>query len=134
MSIDANKEVVHRFFERITAQDIDGTLALLSESFEFWVAGDPQSFALGGSKNRTQYCEMLRAFFPTFPNGFAFVRKGVTAEGDRVAVEAEWTGQTIRGRPYHNRYHILFEVCGGKIQSIREYHDTLHAQEVLLGP
>jgi ketosteroid isomerase-like protein len=64
MSIDANKEVVRRFFEKITAQDIDGTLALLADSFEFWVAGDPQSFALGGSKNRTQYAGMLRAFFP----------------------------------------------------------------------
>lgn len=134
MSIDANKEVVRRFFERITAQDIDGTLTLLADSFEFWVAGDPQSFALGGSKNRTQYAGLLRAFFPTFPQGFAFVRKGMTAEGDRVAVEAEWTGQTSRGRPYHNRYHILFEVRAGKIQSMREYHDTLHAQEVLLGP
>jgi len=134
MTIELNKRVVQNFFDRITAQDIDGTLALLSDSFEFWVAGDPQSFALGGSKNRTQYGEMLRSFFPTFPNGFAFVRKGMTAEGDRVAVEAEWTGQTIRGRSYHNRYHILFEVREGRIQSIREYHDTLHAQEVLLGP
>jgi uncharacterized protein len=134
MTIDANKEVVHSFFERISAQDIDGIVALLSDSFEFWVAGDPQSFALGGSKNRTQYSELLRAFFPTFPKGFAFVEKGITAEGDRIAVEAEWVGQTGRGRHYHNRYHILFQVREGKIQSVREYHDTLHAQEVLLGP
>jgi len=134
MSIDANKEVVNRFFARITAQDIDGTLVLLADSFEFWVAGDPQRFALGGSKNRTQYAELLRAFFPTFPNGFTFARKGMTAEGDRVAVEAEWIGETNRGKRYHNRYHILFDVRDNKIQSMREYHDTLHAQEVLLGP
>ena len=134
MTIASNKKLVQTFFDKITAQDIDGTLALLSDSFEFWVAGDPQSFALGGAKNRTQYAEMLRAFFPTFPGGFAFVSKGVTAEGDRVAVEAEWIGQTGRGRSYHNRYHILFEVREDKIRSIREYHDTLHAQEILLGP
>jgi ketosteroid isomerase-like protein len=134
MSIDTNKKVVETFFDRITAQDIDGTLRLLADSFEFWVAGDPQSFALGGSKNRTQYSEMLRAFFPTFPKGFAFVSKGVTAEGDRVAVEAEWIGETSRGRRYHNRYHILFELRDGKIRSMREYHDTLHAQEILLSP
>jgi hypothetical protein len=47
--------------------------------------------------------------------------KGITAEGDRVAVEAESYGETASGKIYNNLYHFLFEVRGGKIQAVREY-------------
>ena len=35
------------------------------------------------------------------------------------------------GKTYQNRYHFLCEVRGGKIQAVREYLDTMHANEVL---
>jgi ketosteroid isomerase-like protein len=134
MSVDENKQIVLRFFEKLSTNDVDGALALLGESFTFWVAGNPQSFALGGSRTKVQYGEMLKTFLPFFPKGFRFAATGITAEGDRVAVEAEWIGETMNGKAYHNRYHLLFEVRDGRIQMGREYHDTLHAKEILLDP
>ena len=35
------------------------------------------------------------------------------------------------GKTYHQRYHFLFTVRGGKIHEMREYFDTMHANDVL---
>jgi ketosteroid isomerase-like protein len=35
------------------------------------------------------------------------------------------------GKTYQNLYHFLFVVRDGKIQSVKEYLDTMHAADVL---
>jgi ketosteroid isomerase-like protein len=57
--------------------------------------------------------------------------EGVTAEGDRVAVEAQAHAALKNGRIYRNTYHFLFIFRDGKICQAKEYNDTLHAREVL---
>ena len=56
---------------------------------------------------------------------------GAIADGDQVA--AEWTSRAIsrNGTPYHNRNVGIFTVRDGKIVSVREYTDTLHAARAL---
>jgi uncharacterized protein len=56
---------------------------------------------------------------------------GAIADGDRVA--AEWTSRATsrNGTPYHNRNVGIFTVRDGKIVSVREYTDTLHAAKAL---
>jgi uncharacterized protein (TIGR02246 family) len=51
----------------------------------------------------------------------------VIADGDQVA--AEWTSEAVShaGVAYHNRNIGIFTVKDGKITSVREYTDTLHA-------
>ena len=51
----------------------------------------------------------------------------VLSVGDQVA--AEWTSDAIShaGMAYHNRNVGIFTVKNGKITSVREYTDTLHA-------
>jgi ketosteroid isomerase-like protein len=56
---------------------------------------------------------------------------GVTAEGDRVALEAESYAKMKNTKTYQNKYHFLFVVRNGKIQQVKEYLDTMHANEVL---
>jgi ketosteroid isomerase-like protein len=56
--------------------------------------------------------------------------KGMVAEGDRVAVEAESHGELANGRVYRQSYHFLFEFRGGRISAVREYLDTQHAHAV----
>jgi ketosteroid isomerase-like protein len=55
-----------------------------------------------------------------------------TAEGDRVAVEAESSGRLVDGRPYENQYHFLlrFDV-DGRVLEFKEYLDTLYVFETL---
>ena len=36
------------------------------------------------------------------------------------------------GRPYRNQYHFLMVIRDGKVRQLKEYLDTMHAQEVLV--
>jgi ketosteroid isomerase-like protein len=59
------------------------------------------------------------------------VLTNVVADGDQVV--AEWTarGTAKTGSVYDNRCLGVFTVRNGKIASVREYTDTLHAQRAL---
>jgi ketosteroid isomerase-like protein len=67
-----------------------------------------------------------------FPDGLRFRIRSMTAEDDRVAVEAESEGVHASGRPYRNQYHFLMVIRDGKVRQLKEYLDTMHAQEVLV--
>jgi ketosteroid isomerase-like protein len=56
---------------------------------------------------------------------------GMTAEADRVAIEATSTGiaNPTSGRRYGNFYHILMKVRDGQILLYKEYQDTLHVYD-----
>ena len=57
----------------------------------------------------------------------------MTAEGDRVAIEATSRGTTFRGDEYRQEYHFLMRARDGKILEWKEYMDTEHARKVLVG-
>ena len=57
--------------------------------------------------------------------------KGVTAEGERVAVEAESFFELNDGRRYNNTYHFLFEFRDGRICCAKEYNDSGYAAATL---
>jgi ketosteroid isomerase-like protein len=58
---------------------------------------------------------------------------GSTAEGDRVAVEAEAYGELRNGKIYNNTYHFLFLFRDGKIFRAKEYNDSKHAADIFGG-
>ena len=65
--------------------------------------------------------------------GLEFTIRALTAEGERVAIEAESDGIHSSGARYHNQYHFLMTARDGKITGFKEYMDTEHAREVLVG-
>jgi uncharacterized protein len=132
MSAEANKNVVLSFFENFSAGKVDAALALMADTATWWVAGKPDKFVLAGTKTKTQCAEIVKEIVTAMPKGLRVTPKGLTAEGDRVAAEAESYGETATGKIYNNLYHFLFEVRDGKIQAVREYLDTMHAKEVLV--
>jgi ketosteroid isomerase-like protein len=132
MSAEKNKNVVLSFFENFSAGKVDAALAMLADTATWWVAGNPEKFVLAGTKTKAQFAELLNGIGAAMPKGLRVTPKGLTAEGDRVAVEAESYGETATGKVYNNLYHFLFEVRDGKIQAVREYLDTMHAKEVLV--
>lgn len=59
----------------------------------------------------------------------------VTAEGDRVAVEAlGYAVNAANRRVYDNRYHHLFVCRDGTLVELREYQDTLLLYDVWMAP
>jgi hypothetical protein len=57
----------------------------------------------------------------------------MTAEGERVAVEAESKGEHVSGQLYNNLYHFLFEFRDGELLKLKEYMDTERVTDVLCG-
>jgi uncharacterized protein len=132
MSAEVNKNIVRSFFENFSAGKVDAALGLMADTATWWVAGNPDKFVLAGTKTKAQFVELVQGIGVAIPKGLRVTPKGFTAEGDRVAVEAESYGETASGKIYNNLYHFLVEVRDGKIQAVREYLDTMHAKEVLV--
>jgi ketosteroid isomerase-like protein len=128
MSTEDSKRIVLGFFENLNAGNAAAALDALGDSATWWIQGN---FPLSGTKTKAQFVELLGQLGAAIDGALSLRVKGVTAEGDRVAVEAESFAKMKNGKTYQNRYHFLCEVCDGKIQAVREYLDTMHANEVL---
>ena len=124
----ANKAIALRFFELLSAGDAEGLMAIYADSFTCWTAG---SLPFSGIHSRAEAKAMIAGVTAVFPHGWRFTARTLTAEDDRVAVEAECNGLHVSGKRYEQRYHFLFRIRDGKIHELREYFDTLHADEVL---
>jgi uncharacterized protein len=130
MSVEDNKKIVLGFFENMNAGNGGAVLDALADSATWLVPGD---FALSGAKTKAQFAELLGELGSKIDGALRITPTGVTAEGDRVALEAESYAKMKNGKTYQNKYHFLFVVRDGKIQQVREYLDTMHANEVLCG-
>jgi uncharacterized protein len=75
----------------------------------WWLAGKPDQSEIAGSQNKTQFTEMLRTIETGMPNGIRLTITGVTAEGDRVAVEMNANGVSATGKKYENEHHDLLK-------------------------
>jgi ketosteroid isomerase-like protein len=128
MNTEESKKIVLGFFENLNAGNAAAALDALGDSATWWIQGN---FPLSGTRNKAQFVELLGQLGAAIDGALSLRVKGVTAEGDRVAVEAESFAKMKTGKTYQNRYHFLCEVRGGKIQAVREYLDTMHANEVL---
>jgi hypothetical protein len=128
MGIEENKKVVMGFFEAMNSGNATALMGALADSATWWVAGN---FALSGTKTKAQFAELAASLGPKIDGALRLTPLGVTAEGDRVAVEAESHAKMKNGKTYQNKYHFLFQVRDGKIQAVKEYLDTMHASDVL---
>jgi len=128
MNIEENKRLVLGFFENMSAGKGEAVMGALADNATWWVQGN---FALSGTKTKAEFAALIGGLGSKIDGGMRITPKGITAEGDRVAVEAESYGKMKNGKVYQNTYHFLFVVKGGKIEAVKEYLDTIHAQEVL---
>jgi uncharacterized protein len=65
---------------------------------------------------------MLSGFLGGFSE-FQFSAVNLTAEGNRVAVEAKSNGKGPKQATYQNVYHLYMEIKDGQVHTVREYMD-----------
>jgi uncharacterized protein len=133
MSIEDNKKLVAEFFAHFKRKEVQEALDMMTPDGTWWIGGKPELFPLSGLKSKAEIGEILLGLVPGTRDGLAITPKAMTAEGNRVAVEAESYGELGNGRIYNNEYHFLVEVRDGKISAVREYLDTMHTADVLKG-
>jgi len=130
MTIEANKELARNFIDALSRADTDWVLEHYADDMVMWTAG---SLPISGLHHKSEIRAMMDGILGAFPSGLRFTIATLTAEGDRVAIEAESRGIHASGKPYHNQYHFLMRIRDGLVIEFKEYLDTLHANEVLLG-
>jgi uncharacterized protein len=110
--------------------DMDAAMALLSSDATWWVLGNPDKIKVAGLRDMARIERFLKNIRRGFPAGMDVSFEGVTAEGERVAIEASATARMADGRPYANRYHFLVQVRDSRVIRVREYLDTQYIYEV----
>ena len=128
MGIAENKQLARRFIDAISRGDIEAIQNSFAKDGTVWTIG---TLPISGTFTADQVTEASRRVLDLFPEGLEIKIKGMTAEDDRVAIEAESHGRHASGRIYANVYHFLMRARDGKIVEWREYLDTMHANDVL---
>lgn len=130
MGTAQNKELARRFVDAISKGDIDTIHRSFADDGTVWTLG---TMPISGTYTKDQVSTASRRVLELFPKGLKMTIKGITAEDDRVAIEAVSHGIHSSGREYSNTYHFLMRARDGKIVEWREYMDTMHANDVLCG-
>ena len=126
----SNKALARRFIDAISRADVAAVVAAYAPDGTCWTSG---TMPISGTFSVDQVAAASRGVLSVFPEGLAFTIHALTAEGERVAIEAESRGLHVSGKLYNNKYHFLMRARGGKIVEWREYMDTMHANDVLCG-
>jgi ketosteroid isomerase-like protein len=125
--MEENKQLVLNFWDAFSNSRFDEALAMVAEDATWWVAGTTD---ISGSFTKAEFSDLVKGIGENAPNGIKITAGHITAEGDRVAMEAESYGEISNGKVYNNFYHMLHTIRDGKLVSVKEYMDTQHVQDV----
>lgn len=130
-NVERNKRLTREFFAAMSRCDTAALLAAYAPEVRVFTMGQT---LISGVRTLQEVAPLAGQVLTAFPQGIRFDIKNVTAEEDRVAVEAESDAVHVSGAPYHNYYHFLVRFRDdGKITELKEYMDTELVTAVLCG-
>jgi ketosteroid isomerase-like protein len=128
MSTETNKELVTTFMRLLCDGHVRSACACLAEDIQWKMMSTSQPATLA----KEQIVSGIEARIAESADGkFRIWALGMTAEDDRIAVEAESLIKLKGGKTYNNKYHYLWIIRGGFVVEAREYSDTQHRAVVL---
>ena len=128
--IERNKEIARKFFEDMSNGNVASIIDAYDDDVKIHTMGNT---LISGVVNKTQAKEFAGQVLGSFPQGIRFEVHNLTAEGDRVAIEAESFATHVSGKYYNNKYHFFMRLKNGLITEFKEYMDTEMVTEVLCG-
>ena len=102
----------------------------MTEDATWLIPGRRDRMPTAGLYTKERIARLFHAMLKQLKEGLRMTVLGSIAEGDRVALEVESSGDLKNGRLYRQQYHIVMEFRDGKICAVREYLDTQHAHDV----
>ncbi len=121
-----NKATVCNFWEAFSESRFDDALGLLSDDATWLVAG---TTSISGSYTKKEFGDLVAGVSEGSVNGIQVNPTILTAEDNRVSMEATSYGLMKDGKEYKNIYHFMHELRDGQITAVREYMDTEHVTE-----
>lgn len=117
-----NKEVIQSLCTHLGNRDAAGAITHLAEDGYWTINGDPESFSFAGKYDKPSMAELLSGFLGSFKS-FEFHVLSITAEENRVAVEAYSKGEGNDSRIYENQYLMLYRLRDRQIVEAKEFFD-----------
>lgn len=128
--IEDNKRLTLGLIDAIGRGDAEFIAASYAADGHLYTMGNT---LISGIYDKAKIRQFAGAVLDAFPNGLNYTIHNLTAEQDRVAVEATGQGLHVSGKPYKNDYHFLFVWRDGKIVKLKEYMDTELVTDVICG-
>ncbi len=125
--LEDNKQVVREFWNAFSNSDFETALSLLTDDVSWWVSG---STGISGTYDKAGLKELFTNVAGGTKSGVQVIPSVMTAEEDRVAMEARSEAETLEGKFYRNDYHFSMVVRDGKLAVVKEYMDPEHVREV----
>ena len=128
-----NKAVVQAYFDAVNKGHLtDDLLDFMTDDVTWWIQQASPSAGLYEGKAGVK--RLFAIDIPIFSAPLAVRILRMVAEGALVVAEAEIGTRNKDGKAYLNQYTFWMEIRDGKICAVREYLDTLYAQQVLFDP
>lgn len=127
---DLNKKLTRAFIDAIGRGDAQQIADTYADDGHLHTMGRT---LISGTYDKATIREFAGRVLESFPNGIDYTIHHMTAEDDRVAVEATGEGIHVSGKPYKNHYHFLFVWRDGELIQLKEYMDTELVTEVICG-
>ncbi len=120
MGIAENKQTVLAFIQGMSK---DPTVwDTVADNAEWWIQGK-------GTVSKDEIRAIAQSGLGGMVTSAQMFFDHVTAEDNRVAVEAHSQIAMVDGRLFENTYHFLFHLQDGKIVLAREHFDTGYARD-----
>lgn len=128
--VESNRERTLLLIQAIARGDADAIADAYADDGRLHTMGNT---LISGVYDKSQIRHFAGSVLEAFPDGLSYTVHAVTAEGNRVAVEATGRGRHASGKDYVNHYHFLFTWRDGELLELKEYMDTETVTEVLCG-
>lgn len=131
---EASKEVIRQFYAASLAGDRERLGAQFAPDAKYWMAAIPPKW--GNVDTVDDWLAIVDMAGEVGGSVEEILYGPFFAEGEHVLLQVQAKQRFVNGRRYKGHYHWYFRyfrVRDGKIVEVREYFDTLHAIEPLLG-
>jgi len=123
MGTEANKQLVRGAWDAVSAGNVQAFMDALADDVT-WTFFGTHRFA-GTIRGKDELIAKLFApLGDILEGGIKVTIDTLTAEADRVIMEARGAARAKTGKAYDNSYCIVITVRDGKIAHVREYLDT----------
>jgi ketosteroid isomerase-like protein len=129
-TVENNREATLAFFDALQTGDGERIAGFYAEDGRVVTMGNT---LISGVRSKSDIRQFAGGVLEAFPAGLIFSVHTLTAEENRVAVEASSRGVHVSGASYQNHYHFLFTWRDGKLVELKEYMDTEVITDVLCG-
>ena len=129
-TLDDNKRRTLEFIEAIERGDADAIADTYCDAGRVVTMGNT---LISGSRGKDEIRQFAGGVLDAFPDGLKYTILNMTAEDDRVAVEATSEGRHVSGQAYKNHYHFLLTWRDGELLELKEFMDTELVTDVICG-